>query len=68
MSQHSHSKPITRTYRLSQESVDILDRLSKEFSHRLCAQLPYSRLVDALINYCRDKSFAEIVNKNKLEK
>jgi hypothetical protein len=58
-------KQIARTYRLSEESVNILNRLAREFSERLGSQMPYSKLVDSLIFYCRDVSFAEVVNKTK---
>ena len=54
-----------RTYRLSIKSIEILDRLVMEFSHRIGAEISINKLVDSLIYYCRDASFADIVNKNK---
>ena len=59
------SKPVARTYRLSQESVDIVERLAKDFSKRLGSQMSYTKLIDSLIKHCRDLTFAEMTNKNR---
>lgn len=51
------------TYRLSLESIEILNRLSKQFSHRIGTQMSLNKCLDSLIKHCRDVTFDEIVKK-----
>ncbi len=55
-----------RTYRISLESVSILERFAREISSVLGTKMSANMTADMLIKSCKDLSFADIIKKNSL--
>lgn len=54
-----------RTYRLSNEAIEILEELTEEFSQRLGTQMSLNKVLDSIVKYCGNVGFVEIVNSNR---